>query len=340
MQVVGAKTASDSKLDESSHAPADPASAAIHPFHGVVLFVSALLLFACMDTTTKYLATHYNVPLVVAVRYIVHCLLMIVLLAPSQGRRLVRTQRTGLVLVRAVSLAIASLFLGLALRRMPVAETTAINFLAPMLVVLLARPFLGERIGALGWTAAVTGFVGVLLVARPGSGLDRNGIVFALCAVGAGVTYQLLSRVLAATERTLTLLFHTALVGSIGFGIFLPWFWEGAAPTAWQVLLFLGMGVSGGLGHFLFTAAYRHAPASLLAPMTYLQLLWAGLLGWLVFGQVPDQLGILGMCVVTASGIMIAFKSRPARFRLWSAAIAKASPVFQTGPNNHFPLEK
>jgi drug/metabolite transporter (DMT)-like permease len=340
MQIERARNVSGRMLAELLRAPADPASVAGHPFRGLVLFVSALLLFACMDTTTKFLSTDYNVPLVVAIRYIAHCVLMIALLAPSQGKRLVQTQRTGLVLVRAASLAIASLFVGLALRRMPVAETTAINFLAPMLVVLLAGPVLGERIGALGWTAAVLGFAGVLLIARPGSGLDATGILFALCAVGAGAAYQLLSRVLVNTERTVTLLFYTALIGSVGFGIFLPWFWEGETPTPWQVLLFLSMGVTGGLGHFLFTAAYRHAPASLLAPMNYLQLLWAGLLGWMVFGHMPDHLSLLGMCVVAASGAIVALKSRPPRFRFSPDIFAKTFSAIRAVSNGYLSLEK
>jgi drug/metabolite transporter (DMT)-like permease len=286
---------------------------ASHPFQGVILFVSALLLFACMDTTTKYLAAHYNVPLVIAIRYITHCILMIVLLAPRHGKKLFQTQRTGLVLIRAASLAIASLFMGLALQRMPVAETTAIVFLGPMLVVLLAVPFLGERISTFGWIAAIIGFVGVLLIAHPGSGLDLTGTLFAFCVVGALVVYQLLSRVLASTEETIPLLFYTALIGSIVYGAFLPWSWHGPSPSFGEILLFLSMGISGGLGHFLYTAAYRHASASLLAPMNYLQLLWAGLLGWCVFNHVPDTLSIIGMCIITASGAMIALKSRPTK---------------------------
>lgn len=219
-------------------------------------------------------------------------------------------------MVRAASLAIASLFMGLALQRMPVAETTAIIFLGPMLVVLLAGPVLSERIGALGWTAAVVGFVGVLLIARPDSGLDATGTLFAFCAVGALVVYQLLSRVLASTETTFALLFYTAVIGSVAYGVFLPWSWHGPVPSLWELLLFLSMGITGGLGHFLYTAAYRHAPASLLAPMNYLQLLWAGLLGWIVFNHVPDALSIIGMCVITVSGAMIAFKSRPTKSKL------------------------
>lgn len=293
-----------------SLAPANDLKPGTHPLRGAMLFVLALLIFACMDTTTKYLTTHYNVPLVMAMRYIVHLLLMLAILAPSQGAKLVATNRTGLVLLRAGSLAITSLFVGLALSRMPVAETTAILFLSPMLVMLLARPLLGERIGIVGWTAAAAGFMGVLMIARPGGGLDTLGIVFALCSVGAGACYQLMSRTLATTEQTMPLLFFTALVGSVCFGASLPWFWEGDAPTPLQAVLFVCMGAAGALGHFLFTAAFRDTEASVLAPMNYLQLVWAGLLGWLVFDHVPDHLSVAGMLVVAASGLMIAFKSR------------------------------
>ncbi|WP_331353197.1 DMT family transporter [Cellvibrio sp. UBA7671] len=276
---------------------------------GFLLAAAGLFLFACMDSTTKYLTTHYNVPFVVAMRYIVHFLLMVMILAPRHSAQLVYTQRTGLVVARAVVLTIASLCMGMALHRMPLAETTAINFLAPTLVALLAGSMLGEKIGGWGWAAIVTGFIGVLLIARPGGGLDAVGIMFALGAAAANATYQLLSRLLASTEKAIALLFYTALLGSIIFGIALPWFWENEAPSELEVILLLSMGVSGGLGHYLFTLAYRHAPASMLAPTTYLQLLWAGLLGWIIFDTIPDSMSLIGMAIVAASGLIIAFKS-------------------------------
>jgi drug/metabolite transporter (DMT)-like permease len=288
----------------------NPGDGAAHrPLRGALLLILALFLFACLDTTMKYLAVRYQVTLIVAVRYIVNCLLLILLVAPTHGRQLVETQRTGLVLVRGACLAFVSLLMGFALQRIPVAEATAINFLGPMIVVLLAGRLLGERIGLVGWSAAIAGFLGVLLIVRPGSGLDPLGVVFVLLAVSGNAAYQLLSRLLAGTERTVTLLFYTTLIGAIGFGLAFPWFWDGRVPEGVELLLFLSLGVTGGLGHFLFTASYRYAPASTLAPMTYLQLLWAGLLGWIVFGHVPDGLSVVGMCVVAASGLAMALKS-------------------------------
>lgn len=295
----------DSRMEQK----ANPLVLHQNAFKGFLLLAAGLLLFACMDSTTKYLAGHYNVPFVVAMRYILHCLVMVAVLAPRHSTQLIKTQRTGLVVVRSLSLCVASLFVGLSLQRMPVAETTAISFLAPMLVVVVSS-ILGERIGFIGWIAVVMGFMGVLLIARPGSGLDMLGVIFALFGAAANATYQLLSRVLSSTEKAVTMLFYTALIGSICFGLTLPWFWEDKIPSTLEFVLFLGMGLFGGLGHYLFTLAYRHAPASLLAPMLYLQLLWAGLLGWIIFDTVPDGLSVLGMSIVAASGLLIALKSR------------------------------
>lgn len=287
-----------------------------HPFFGVLLSVIAALLFACMDTTTKYLVLSYPVPFVVAVRYVVFLGVVLSVLTPSAGRSLFQTQRTGLVLGRAACLGVGSLLMTVAFQRMPVAEATAVAFLAPMIVVLISGPLLQEKVGVLAWVSSATGFLGILLIARPSGGLDPAGVVFALCAAFTIAAYQLLSRLLAHTERTGALLFYTALVGTVLSGLLLPWFWSGRIPSLQETLLFIATGVLGAAGHFLFTAAYRHAPASLLAPMTYVQLVWAGLLGWLVFGHMPDAMTILGMCVVAASGALIALKShRSSRLR-------------------------
>ncbi len=285
---------------------------AAQPVRGALLCIAALALFACMDATTKYLAENHAAPLIVGVRYFGNLVLMAVLLGPTHGRQMMRTRRTGLVLLRALCLAAASLLIALALQRMPVAETTAITFLAPILLVGAAGPLLGERTGWAGWIATLAGFAGVLLIVRPGSGLVASGVILVLCAVVTNLGYQLLSRVLAAGESTFALLFYTALTGSILYGLALPWFIEDRAPSLLEAVLMLSLGVYGGLGHFMFTAAFRYAPTSLLAPLNYLQLLWAGLLGWIVFGHVPDAVSLLGMAIVAGSGVAVALKTHRA----------------------------
>jgi drug/metabolite transporter (DMT)-like permease len=275
-------------------------------------FVAGVFLLACMDTTTKYLTAYYPPPLVVAVRYVVHCLLMVILLAPTAGSRLVQTRRTGMVLIRAACLAAASLLLALALKRMPIAEASSIVFLGPILVVVMAGPILHENIGMVGWVAAIAGFTGVLFIARPGAGLDTVGVSLAFSTAVVTAIYQLLSRVLARSESTLAMLFYTAVVGAVLFGACAPWFWGGERPTLLHVILFLAIGALAGIGHFLFTAAHRVAPASMLAPLQYVQILFAGVLGWVVFGHVPDAFSILGMCLVVVAGAAVAIKSRMA----------------------------
>ncbi len=286
------------------------------PFLGVLLVVVATMFFASMDTTTKYLTMRYNVPMVMAIRYLVHCLLMALVLGPRQGRQLMQTNRPWLVFIRSFSLVAASLFFGSALQRMPVAESTALIFLAPILVVLIAGPLLKEDIGLIGWLAAGFGFLGVLVIVRPGAGLNPVGLFCVFMTVVANVAYQLLSRVLAGSERTLTMLFHSALVGALCFGVVLPWTIAGDVPTSLHLLLFLTIGLLGGLGHFCFTLAYRFCSASQLAPINYMQLVWASLLGWGVFHHMPDQLSLLGMGIVIVSGLMIAMKARLAERRL------------------------
>ena len=280
-----------------------------HPIRGALLCVMAVALFACMDTVTKYLSQTHPVPLIVAARYLGNLLLMVGFIVPRHGRQMIRTQRTGLVWVRALCLALASLLIGFALQRMPVAETTAILFLSPILLTIVAGPFLNERVGPVGWIATLAGFAGVMLIARPGSGLVATGVMFVLGAVAMNLGYQFLSRVLSASESTFALLFYTALAGSILYGVAVPWFIEDRSPTLLELGLFASLGVFGGVGHYLFTAAFRYAPASLLAPLNYVQLLWAGLLGWLAFGHVPDEVSLVGMALIAGSGVLIALKT-------------------------------
>lgn len=281
-----------------------------HPLRGMALLAGAVFLFACLDTTIKHLAQSFSVPVVAFVRYAVHLSLMLAILVPRSGLQVARTQRPVLVVVRALCLALMTFLMMLGLKRLPVAEATAIGFVAPLLVVLLARPLLGERIGWRRWTAVLAGFGGVLLVARPGGELDPLGVSCVLAAALCGTAYQLLSRLLARSEGTQTLLFYVALAGCMSFGLALPWAGPQPTPSLFDALLLFSLGVTGGLGHYLFTQAYQHAPASMLAPFSYLQLLWAGLLGWLVFGQVPHPLALLGMAVIAAAGVAVALSQR------------------------------
>ena len=269
---------------------------------GILLVLAAALVFACMDTTGKYLAAFYPVTLILAVRYAVNLLLVIGFFAPRQGFELFAVQRAGLVWLRSAALAMSSLCAVLALRVMPVAETLAIMYLAPFGVLLLSGPLLKEPVPFAGWVATGFGFLGLLLIVRPGSGLAPDGIAFALLTLTGTVVYHLLSRSLAKTETTMALLFYAALAGTAVFAVLLAWNWQPLAPTRFDCALLLGMGVMSMAGHFLFTAAYREAPVSLLTPVNYMHIAFAALFGWLVFSHIPDGLTALGIATVAAAG--------------------------------------
>ena len=287
------------------------ASPAPRPLFGILLIVFATLAFAAGDVVTKHLAATQPVAVIYAVRYLINVALLTVFLGPRLGVRLWRVERRWLVFVRGLCLALASYTLGLALRVMPVGETIAIIYLAPFAVMLLAIPLLGERVGPVGWIGASVGFAGVLLIVRPGGGLDPLGVTFALINAGLGTAYHLLTRKLARSESTVALLYQTAIVGSVFFCILSLGALEGLNLGLVDFALMALLGLLATLGHFLFTAAYREAPASLLAPINYLHLVWAGGLGLLVFGHLPDAVSLVGMALVCVAGAVAAFTVRP-----------------------------
>lgn len=277
---------------------------------GVALFLAALLLFAALDATAKYLAASFAVPLLVWARYTVHCVFMLAAVAPSQGRTLLVSAHPWLLTLRALLLVAVTLLGQLALHALPLAETTALIFVTPLLVALLAGPLLGERVDARTWSATLAGFAGVLLIARPGGSLAGAGIAYALGAALCYALYQIMTRHLATSETPLRLLFTSALGGTLAMSFAPLTEWQGHWPDARQALLIASLGLYGGVGHFLFIRAFREAPASTLSPLLYVQLLWATAFGWLVFADLPDALSLLGMLVIGASGLGLALGRR------------------------------
>jgi len=281
-----------------------------HPLRAIALFLMAMLLFATLDTTAKHLAQTFPVPMLVWARYTFHFLLMLLVLGWSMRGRLIATRHPVEQVLRALLLVATTGFGVAALRIMPLAESTAIFFVAPLIVTVLAVPLLGESVGGRRYVAVLAGFAGVLLIARPGGTLPAAGVAAALVAAVAYSGYQILTRRIARHENAVTMVFYTALVGTAVMTLALPWYWSGPMPDWRQALLICSLGIYGGTGHFLLTRAFRLAPASTLSPFQYVQLVWATLLGWLVFGQLPDGVSFVGMAVIVASGIALALHER------------------------------
>jgi drug/metabolite transporter (DMT)-like permease len=281
-----------------------------HALRAIALLLVAMLLFACLDATAKHLSATFPVPMLVWARYTFHFLLMVVFLAPSLRGRLVYTQRPWTQIVRALMLVATTGFGIAALQRMPLAETTALVFVTPLLVTVLAIGFLGETVRAGKFLALGTGFAGALLIARPGGALSAAGVGLALVAALSYSAYQILTRKIAPYESAVTMVFYTALVGTATMTLALPWYWSGPMPGPGEALLIGSLGILGGTGHFLLTRAFRMAPASTLSPFLYVQLLWATVLGYVAFDHMPDAPALAGMLVIGASGLALALGER------------------------------
>ena len=275
---------------------------------GTIFFLSALFIFAVSDTTAKYMSVFFAVPLLAWARYVTHLIFMLVVTAPAMGGAIVCTGRPWLMVFRALLQVASTVLVLLAFQRLPLAETTAFAFISPLLVALLAGPLLGEKLQLRTWLATLAGFAGVLLIVRPGGAMHGVGVVYVLGSALCYAVYQILTRKLSSSEPPMRQLFYIALVGSVCMSCALPFFWTGILPSPMHALLILSLGAYGGAGHFLLIRAFHEAPASSLSPMLYFQLVWAMLLGWIVFGQLPDLLSVAGMVVIGASGLSLALR--------------------------------
>ncbi|TRZ97028.1 MAG: DMT family transporter [Rhodocyclaceae bacterium] len=280
------------------------------PFIGILLMLGAGLCFAALDATSKHLTQTFSVPMLVWARYTVHFVLMVVFLAPSMRARLIATQRPFALTARALMLVGTTGFAMAGISIMPLAESTAFLFVTPMIVVVLASWLLKESVSRGRWIAIVAGFAGALLIARPGGAMSLQGIVLISLAAVCYAIYQVQTRHMTLTENTVTMLFYTALVGTVSMSLAAPLYWGGPMPDAWQGLGIASLGIYGGTGHLLMTRAFRHAPASTLSPFLYAQLVWAMLLGWMFYDHLPDLLSVAGMAVIAASSLWIALSER------------------------------
>lgn len=280
-----------------------------HKFLGITLIIVAVFLFAVFDVTSKYLSQFFPVQFLVWARNAVSVLILLFLL-PSRGRDLVVTHRPWLMILRGSLLTLCTLFLVLAFRSLPLAEASAITFIAPLIVVLLACPLLGEKLKLLNILAATGGFIGVLLIVRPSGTIEGIGVVYAIGAALCNAAYQILTRKLSNTEPPLRQLFYSSLVGTTIMSVLVPPYWTGQAPTLTQGLLILSLGLSGGGGHLLLIRAFRETPASTLSPFLYIQLSWSVMMGWLVFEHLPDMTALTGILVIGLSGVsLVLFRS-------------------------------
>jgi drug/metabolite transporter (DMT)-like permease len=275
-----------------------------HPLRGILLIMLAVFLFSSMDTLVKHMLKREAYPIapLIWARYTVHLAFMVALLAPRMGIGLVRTKRPGLQMLRGLLLAGSTGFFYLSLSYLPLAEAAAISFVGPVLVTALSGPLLRERISRRQWSAVALGFLGVLIIIRPGGGVFSVHAIYPLITALLFALYQVLTRKLAGRENPFTTLFFTALVGAVATSLPLPWTWQ--TPQLHQVGFMIGIGLLGGFGHFFLIRAVEHASPAALAPFIYTQLVWSTLLAFLAFGEFPGSGSLVGMLVIVSAGML------------------------------------
>ncbi len=284
---------------------------ATSPLVGVVVLVLSTWALSSLDASGKWIMTAgVSLWMLSWVRYIVHLVLVLALVLPRQGMAVFHSKRPGAQLLRGSLMLLATLSFFTTLHYLPQAEATAINFLAPLIMLALAPWVLNEPPRVSRWVAAIVGFLGVMLIIRPGAGLPPVGVMFGLLTACTFAAQFIVTRRVAVDDPFTTLIWSGA-VGSIALTLLLPFVLPEALPilrglSAWQWLILISTGFWGGLGHLLQIQAYRLAPASMLAPFVYLQIVSAAGLGWLIWGAFPDAITWLGIAIVCASGVTIA----------------------------------
>ncbi len=279
------------------------------PWFGTGLFITNLALMSILGAMVKSLSDTYPLPEILSFRFIAAALAFSITLPSVGGLAGLITHRPLEHAARTAS-GITSLgLLYLALATIPMADATALAYSAPLFIVVFSIPLLGEKIGLRRWSAVIVGFIGVLLIAQPGGAGMSLGT---LAGIGAGITGALVSislRRLSKTEKTMTIGFYYNATGTLfytGWALAIGW----VTPQGSDIGLLLAFGIIAGLQQWSLTHAHRYAEASLLAPFEYLILIFAAVIGYLIWGEVPVTTTWLGALTIAASGLFIIVRKR------------------------------
>lgn len=279
---------------------------------GITFLVSALWTLTLLDTAGKLLAlAGYHVVFIAWARYTLNTVFMAMSIAPLYRRRtgksILNSAQPRLQVIRAVILLLSTLIFFSVLKIVPLAEGTAMNFCAPLIVLAVSPWLLGERSRPSRWIAVAVGFSGMLIVVRPGGAIVPLGVALGIASAITFATLAIMNRKLNQRDDPLVTLFYGGLIGMLASSALVPFFWSSQVPDLREGLILASTGVTSTLGHFLLNSAYKHAEASMLTPFVYLQVVSATLMGWIVFDQLPDRLTVIGIAIICTSGMAIAY---------------------------------
>lgn len=280
------------------------------PLRGILLVCLAVMCFVSMNTIVKHLAETYPLPEVIWGRYFFHFVLVLVLF-PHRIPTLLQSSHKPFQILRSVLVLMATGCMFTAVHFMPLANVVSITFFAPLIVTGLSVLVLREKVGPRRWAAVFTGFIGVLIIIRPGAGVFHWAALAALGQATFYATYQIVTRMVSHAAHPLNALFYAALVGAVVMTGVVPFFWVTPAPLDW--LLMAGTGLFGGAGHLAIIRAYERAEASAIAPFAYTELIWATIAGYFVFGDFPDAWTFVGAVIIAGSGLYVLHRERSRR---------------------------
>ena len=281
-----------------------------HSLKGVLLFIIAIFFISVVDTICKSFTKELHAIQLVWGYFVgINLVLWIVFFLKGEKlSELRKTNRLQLQVFRPALLvcSISSLFVGLTY--LPIAEATAIGFVAPLFITALSVPILKEKVGIHRWSAVIVGLIGVIIIIRPGSDLWHFASIMPLLGAIFFALFQILTRLLSITENTYTTLFFTGLGGLIWSSIIVPFVW--VSPSQTHIIIFLLTGVLGALAHLCMISAFDRTEASLLAPYNYTKLIWVAILGYLIFDDIPSHNMWIGAAVIVSAGFYIIYRER------------------------------
>ncbi len=287
-----------------------------HPLKGVLFFMTAIFLISVVDTVCKaFTKDLHSIQLVWGYFVGINLTLWVFFLFKGEKfSNLRRTERPLLQIIRPAFLvcSISSLFIGLTY--LPIAEATVIGFVAPLFITALSVPILKESVDIHRWSAVAIGLVGVIIIIRPGGDLWHLASVMPLLGALFFALFQIITRLLAATERTHTTLFYTGLGGLAWSSLIVPFVW--VTPSITHIFVFLSTGAMGAMAHLCMISAFDRAEASLLAPYNYTKLIWVSVLGYLIFNDVPSLDMWIGAIIIVSAGFYVLYRERNVNLKM------------------------
>src|SRR6267378_629292 len=299
--------------EKKSTARAAPARAD-GPFRGIAMILASTVFLGASDVTAKYLSATLPSIEIAWIRFLVFALIMTPAMLPGSPLFALRSDRKGLQLMRGVTLLASSLFFISGLRFLPIAEASATGFVAPLFVTALSIVFLGETVGVRRWLATAVGLIGVLIILRPGTSAFHPAAFFPIVSALAWACTLIMTRMMSGSERAVTTMTYSSIVGVCILSALVPFVW--VAPSWHDILFGIFIGIASTAGQWIVVLAFRYADASVLAPFSYTQLLWVSILGFLIFGEIPDIWTVIGAAFIVASGLYTAHRERVRRSQI------------------------